>query len=115
MKIKDVIMEGEFRPGVSEPMAKSDYYPELPSSSPYMTYRFGMGMADHTTFHPNGPAKNSAVIVQYSDAEEEIVAATEKKLGKFGKTTLADKGSDEPPGTEAQSPVATKKKNKYGV
>lgn len=115
MKIKDVIMEGEFRPGVSEPMVKSEYYPELPSSSPYMTYRFGMGMADHTTFHPNGPAKNSAVIVQYSEAEEEIVSATEKKLGKFGKKTLADKGSDEPPGTSVQSPVPAKKKNKYGI
>ena len=115
MKIRDIIMEGEFRPGVSEPMSKSEYYPELPSSSPYMTYRFGMGMADHTTFHPNGPAKNAAVIVQYSDAEEEIVAATEKKLGKFGKKTLADKGSSEAPATNTQSPVPAKKKNKYGV
>jgi len=115
MKIKDIIMEGEFRPGVSEPMVKSEYYPELPSSSPYMTYRFGMGMADHTTFHPNGPAKNSAVIVQYSDAEEEIVKATEKKLGKFGKQKLADRGSDEAPGTNTQSPVAKRKKNKHGI
>jgi len=115
--MKDIapLLEAEFKPGVSEPMVKSDYYPDLPSSSPYMTYRFGMGMADHTTYHPNGPAKNAAVIVQYSDAEEEIVAATEKKLGKFGKKTLADKGSDEPPATNITSPVAKKKKNKYGV
>lgn len=115
MKVKEILQEGEFRPGVSDPMSDSYYYKDLQASSPYMTYRFGMGMADHTTFHPNGPAKNSAVIVRYSRGEDEIVDATEKKLGKFGKTRLADEGSDEPPQTNTQSVVAKRKKNKYGV
>ena len=115
MRAKEFLNEGELRPGVSEPLAKTNYYPELPSSSPYMTYRFGMGMADHTTFHPNGPAKAAAIIVQYSEGEEEIVAATEKKLGKFGKQTLADEGSSEALTTNKVSPVPKNKKNKYGV
>ena len=115
MKVKEILTETEFKPGVSEPMVDSNYYKDLQSSSPYMTYRFGMGMADHTTYHPNGPAKNAAIIVRYSDAEDEIVDATEKKLGKFGKTRLADEGSDEPPQTNTQSVVPKRKKNRYGV
>ena len=115
MKIRDIIVEGEMRPGVSEPMAKSDYYPDMPSSDPYIIYRFGMGMADHTTFHPNGPSRNAAVIVQYSEGEEEIVSATEKKLGKFSKKMLADRRSSEAPETYKTSPVAKRKKNKYGI
>jgi len=115
MKMKELLTEEEFKDVHSSTLPHASYYPEMPASSPYYAYRFGMGMADHTTFHPNKTTKNSAVIVQYSKGEEEIVAATEKKLGKFGKKTLADGGSNEPEGTNKTSPVAGKKKNKYGV
>ena len=115
MKMKELLTEEEFKDVHSSTLPRASYYPEMPASSPYYAYRFGMGMADHTTFHPNGPSKNSAVIVQYSKGEEEIVSATEKKLGKFGKKNLADNGSNEPEGTNKNSPVAKKKKNKYGV
>jgi hypothetical protein len=115
MKMKEFLTEEELKDVHSSTLPGAYYYPELQSSNPYDTYRFGMGMADHTIFHPNGPTKNAAVIVAYSDAEEEIISATEKKLGKKGKKTLADKGSKEPNGTNTTSPVAKKKKNKYGV
>ena len=115
MKIRELLTEDEFRDVHSSTLPKADFYPEMPASSPYYAYRFGLGMADHTTFHPNASSKNASVIVQYSKGEEEIVAATEKKLGKFGKKNLADKGSNEPEGTYKTSPVAKKKKNKYGV
>jgi len=115
MKIRDILTEDEFKDVHSSTLPKADFYPEMPASSPYYSYRFGLGMADHTTFHPNASSKNASVIVQYSKGEEEIVAATEKKLGKFGKKNLADNGSNEPEGTHKTSPVAKKKKNKYGV
>lgn len=115
MKIKDLLTEDELKDVHSSTLSSAYYYPELQSSSPYNTYRFGMGMANHDEFVPNTSSKNAAVIVAYSDAEEEIIKQTEKKLGKFGKKTLADKGSNEPDDINSTSPVAKRKTNKYGV
>ena len=114
MKIKDILLERELRPGVSATMPATNYYPELPSSSPYHTYRFGMAMADHTIKHPNGPSKDSAVTIAYSKGEEEILDKAEKKYG-VRPNRLADAKSKEPEGTHKISPVAGKKKNKYGI
>lgn len=115
MKLKDILTEEEIKDMYSEPLPKADYYPEMPSSSPYYAYRFGMGMANHKEFVENPPNKNSATIVQYTRGEEEIVADTESKLGKFGKKKLTDRGSDEPNGINTVSPVAKPKRNRYGV
>ena len=114
MRIKDILVERELRPGVSATMPATNYYPELPSSSPYHTYRFGMSMADHTIKHPNGPSKDSAVTVAYSEGEQEILDRAEKKYG-VRPNRLADAESAEPEGTNKNSPVAKPKRNKYGV
>lgn len=115
MKMKELLTEEEIKDVHSSTLPGAYYYPEMPASSPYHAYRFGMGMANHEEFVENPPNKNAATIFAYSAGEEDIIAKTEKKLGKFGKKTLADKGSNEPNGTNTTSPVAKKKKNKYGV
>jgi len=114
MRAYEFLIEREMTPKYSDPLPKASTYPDMPSSSPYDTYRFGMGMADHTKYHENGPAKNKAVTVAYSRGEDEIIAATEKKLGQKSEL-LANDESKEQPGTNTTAPVAKKKKNRYGV
>ena len=89
-------------------------YPSMPSADPYQVYRFGMAMADHTMTHPVGPTDRNAVIVAYTDGDEEIIKQAERQTGHKGKL-VADKKSHEPENVNSTSPVAKSKKNKYGV
>ena len=114
MRAKEFITEAELIDFHSATLPHVKAYPDMPSSDPYLAYRFGMAMADHTIKHPNGPAKNSAVIAAYTQGEEEIIDRAERKTGHRGKI-LADKGSQEPEGVAKQSPVAQIKRNRYGV
>jgi len=115
MKVRELLNEEEFKDVHSSTLPGAWAYSEMPSSNPYEIYRFSMGMANHEEFVPNSAMRDNAVIVAYSKGEEEIITKTEKKLGKRGKNSIADKGSNEPEGTNTKSPVAKKKKNKYGV
>jgi hypothetical protein len=115
MKIRELLTEKELKDVHSSTLPGMYAYPEMPANDPYEMYRFSMGMANHEEMVPNSAMRDSSVIAAYSKGEEEIITKTEKKLGKRGKTTIADGGSNEPEGTNSKSPVAAKKKNKYGV
>lgn len=84
----------------------------------YQFYRFGVAMASSPNFDqsaiPAGPASNHPATVSYSSADEEIVQAALKKLGQ-DQVELSAFGSAEPDDTNRVSPVATRKKNRYGV
>ena len=95
-------------------MPFSKHFPDMPSSDPYLAYRFGMAMADHTINHAEGPAAQHAVIVAYTEEEEDIIRGGESQTGHWGKM-LTDRGSREPDSTNTRSPVAQPKKNRYGV
>jgi len=115
MKIKELLTEKEMKDVHSSTLPGMYAYPEMPANDPYEMYRFSMGMANHEEMVPNSAMRDSSVVAAYSQGEEEIINKTEKKLGKHGKTTIADGGSNEPEGTNSISPVAKKKKNKHGV
>ena len=95
-------------------MPFSKHYPTMPSSDPYLAYRFGMAMADHTINYAEGPAEQHAVIVAYTPEEEDIIKGGETQTGHKGKM-LTDKGSHEPGSTNNVSPVAKPRRNKFGV
>jgi hypothetical protein len=114
MRAREFITEEELIDFHSATLPHVKAYPDMPSSNPYVAYRFGMAMADHTIKHPNGPAKNSAVIAAYTRGEEEIIRRAEMKSGHRG-NILADKGSQEPQGANTVSPVAKPKRNRYGI
>lgn len=114
MRAKEFITERSFPKRKSGPMSTTYAFPEMPSSNPYAIYRFGLAMADHTINNAEGPASNSAVIVAYTPEEEEIIKGGTRQTGYKG-NIVADRGSKEPRSTDAQSPVARAKKNKYGV
>lgn len=98
----------------SSTMPLSKHYPQMPSSDPYLAYRFGVAMADHTINYAEGPAAQHAVIVAYTPEEEDIIRGGEQQTGHRG-LTLTDRGSSEPNSTNIKSPVARPKRNRYGV
>lgn len=85
----------------------------------YELYRFGLAMAgspdyeDHD-FKASGPLRNHPATFSYSKADEEIIQTALKKMGKEGQQITAA-GSREPEDTNVKSPVASAKKNRYGV
>jgi hypothetical protein len=114
MRAKEFIIERSFSKGKSSTMSTTFQFPTMPSANAYAVYRFGLAMADHTINHAEGPTSNSAVIVAYTPEEEEIIRAGTRQTGHKGKL-VADRGSNEPKTTEATSPVAKPKRNRYGV
>lgn len=86
----------------------------MPSSDPYLAYRFGMAMADHTINYPEGPSEQHAVIVAYTAEEEDIIRGAETQTGHKGRT-LTDRGSQEPNSTNTVSPVVQRRPNRFGV
>ena len=114
MKAREFITEKMMKNRYAAPLSKARRYPEYPSSSPYRIYRFSTQMADHTTPQTYGAAANLGVTVAYTDGDKEIVDATEKRLGTTSEP-LSTETSEEMQGVNTASPVAKKKKNKYGV
>lgn len=114
MRAKEFIIERSFPKRKSGPLKAMFAFPSLPSSNAYLTYRFGMAMADHTIGYPEGPTSNSAVIVAYTPEEEEIIKAASGQTGHHG-DLVADRDSHEPESTNNTSPVARVKKNRFGV
>lgn len=114
MRIKELLIERQMSDKKSAPMSFSKHYPTMPSSDAYQAYRFGVAMANHKLRYSEGPSAQHAIVVAYTPEEEEIIVGAELQTGHRGKL-LADKTSHEVKSTGIVSPVATKKKNKWGV
>lgn len=114
MRIKEFIVEREFPQRKSSVMSATFEFPQMPSSSAYAAYRFGLAMANHKMNKSEGPTSNHAVIVAYTPEEEDIIAGGTRQTGHKGRL-VADRGSHEPDSTGITSPVARVKKNRYGV
>ncbi len=83
----------------------------------YDMYRFGIAMAGSpdNPGYSKGPAKDVPAVWMYTDADEEIVNRAEKNQGIKGKTIVQKGPSEENKSINIVSPVATPKRNKYGV
>lgn len=121
MRAKEFINEAK------KPLRKSvkQSLPNLTSSdsldnnnNPYMAYRFGVALApspDCGDMYDQGPIGSKFSMVDYTEGDEAIRKAAAKKMGiKFNKGT--GKGSEELEKVINKiSPVATPKRNKYGI
>jgi len=114
MRAHEIIVERSFPKRKSSVLSTTYEFPSMPSADPYKAYRFGMAMADHTLDYKEGPVSNHAVAVAYTDGDEEIIQNAARQTGHKGKL-VADRGSNEPQDTYSISPVAKKKKNRWGV
>jgi hypothetical protein len=84
------------------------------NGSPYMQYRFGMAMAN-PDMPRAGAMSGDPLITAYTDAELKKVEDAAKSVGAGAITHISDGISNEADGANTISPVATIKKNKYGI
>ena len=121
MKINEIIIEeiqrGKLRKSTRQSLSGIESYPYLDNNShPYVAYRFGMALArsPDDVIDPLGPIGSEFTTIGYSDADQEIIDHTRKEFG-LPVRKLSGKGSVELDKINKTSPVATPKKNKYGV
>lgn len=121
MKIHEIVNEakerGKLRKASRNALSNIQSYPYLDNNShPYVAYRFGIALApspnDMTA--KQGPIGSEFTTVGYSDADQEIIDHARKEFG-FVTRKHSGKGSVELDKINKTSPVATKKRNKYGV
>jgi len=99
-------------------------HPSLDNSSPYHPWRFaanflpGANGKDPYEHQPerDGPNGQHLVTVAYTSEEDTMIKQAEKAFGaEARRIAISPPGSTELPDTYKTSPVATPKRNKYGV
>jgi hypothetical protein len=116
MKIRDIINETRKRlpQTVRKAGVHARHYDKMDTF--YDLYRFGIAMAANKSpaQHAQGPIGDNPSVWMYTDADAEIVNDAEKAQGVKSRTIVKNPSS-EPKTTNVKSPVAKRKKNKYGV
>ena len=117
MKINEIVTEAKLRKSVRRALPDLESYPHLDNNNnPYLAMRFGMELAsapDNDVDKQGGFGSEFATI-GYSEADREIINHAKKKFGIKSKKQSGS-GSKELDQVNKVSPVASKKKNKYGV
>lgn len=121
MKIHEIVVEGRDR----KPLRKSaqlalpnhTQYDFLDNNAhPYLAYRFGVALARSPDgdMDKKGPIGSNFNMIDYSEADADIRRGAERIMGiKSNRGTGS--GSEEMDLVNKTSPVASKKRNKYGV
>jgi hypothetical protein len=118
MKINEIIAESTSS-NLTAPIPGMIKMPQIDGNgNAYHAYRFGVALAGSPDFPQDVTTDSSVapgfVMTRYSDADEEIVSAAAKKMGiKADQVTSAK--SKEATTTNSTSPIATIKRNKYGI
>jgi hypothetical protein len=84
MKIKDIIVEADFRKSVKRAIPNLTDFPDLDNGNvPYLQYRFGLLLAGSPDIKndPVGAVEGHLFTVGYSDADNEIIDAAAKMMG----------------------------------
>jgi hypothetical protein len=123
MKIRDVIVEA----GGTEPVHDTHKaairnlttFPDqnMSTGSAYKNYRFGLALAgapDYPTRADNYIA-GDPLLAPYTEAEMEIINYASQQVGDGSRQTWSNGRSQEMDNVHKTSPVAPKKKNRYGV
>lgn len=119
MKINEIVSEskGKIRKAAREALPDLKSYPFLDNNNhPYMAYRFGIALASspRDVTDTEGPIGSEFTTIGYSDADQEIIDHAAKQFG-LKTRSHGGKGSKELATVNKSSPVAARKKNKYGV
>jgi hypothetical protein len=119
MRINELLVEGgKLRASQENPISNLTTFNALNmyNGDGYKAYRFGIALAGSpdVEVESESPFAGDYTVKSYTDEEQEMINHAAKQLGIKG-STKAGKGSLEPKGTNTASPVATIKKNKYGV
>ena len=136
MKISELLSEGAIPdpklggtsiplpPRVTGPMAAAYVQKELRNTDPYMQYRYGLavaaalalknGVISPDQYEQESEFAENLTQVAFTKEEEEIIQLASKLMGVVPKK-ISDAESTESKNVNKVSPVALKKKNKYGV
>lgn len=116
MKINEIIAEGKMTQSAHDAIPNMRIHPDLDNSSPYKAYRYGVAMAAAPNLigDTEGPTGQKMITIGYTEADDEIVKAADKFMNSKSRQMTPDK-SREMDIINKSSPVAAKKKNKYGV
>lgn len=131
MRAKDFVRESfnakhHGKPGKVNPRASATLpgvyvQQQLRNTDPYMQYRYGMAVAGARArkefgvdFEQESAFGENLVQVMYTPEDEETIKLASELMG-VTPTKISDNTSSEPASTNSVSPVAKKKKNKYGV
>jgi hypothetical protein len=107
MKIKDIILEANFRKAVRNAIPNLSNFPELDNGNvPYLQYRFGLLLAGAPDINndPHGAVQGHLFTVGYTDADNEIIDAAAKQMG-ITETPRSTGGSKESEQVNKKSPV----------
>lgn len=118
MRAKEFIGEQKLSGEENYTLPATYVLPNLPNQDPYLQYRMGLVLASSgpdQKLPPNeSPWGENMVVSAYSQGDESILRTALKAASQPSEMITTAK-SEEPKGINKTSPVATKKKNRYGV
>jgi hypothetical protein len=113
-----VLREEKLRKGALNAAPGMTAWPALNNNNnPYHAYRFGITLAGSPDNYveKEGPVGGNFITMSYTDGDEQILRAAAKKMGFSSKSMGSSKKSSELPDVHKTSPVANKKRNRYGI
>jgi len=81
----------------------------------YDMYRLGVAIAGGANTPAEGPTRDSPTVWIMNDAEDEKIKTAERALGIKGTVVVPKGPSEEYTDTNDKSPIASIKRNRYGV
>jgi hypothetical protein len=114
---RTLIREGKLRQGSKDAVPGMNAWPALNNNNnPYTAYRFGIAMAGAPDIKTDksGPNGGDFITLSYTDGDDEILNSAAKQMG-IKSSSIAAKKSKETDDVHRVSPVANKKRNRYGV
>jgi hypothetical protein len=128
MKIRDIIVENNTtsnKQTVKRSIPKILTFPHLTNTDPYVQYRFGLALAAAAAEHGRNSEDHyektsefgeKLIIAPFTSEEEDIVKLAQKLYGAGSESEqISTSHSEEQPEVIKTSPVAQRKKNKYGI
>lgn len=118
MRAKEFIGEQKLKGDERHTLPATYILPKLPNQDPYLQYRMGLQLAaagpDMYQPAPDSPWGENMAITAYSSGDEAILQYALKQAGQPSEMITTAK-SEEPKVINKTSPVAAKKKNRYGI
>lgn len=112
-----ILREGKLRKDSTNAVPGLTAWPSLNNNNnPYNAYRFGIAMAGapKSKTDKSGPNGGDFMTMSYTDGDELIANSAAKQMG-ISSSSLASKKSKEESDVHKTSPVAAKKRNRYGI
>lgn len=131
MRIRDILLEKvntkshgrseKVLGNAADPLPGVYVQRQLRNTDPYMQYRYSMAVAaaraseqGHVEFDQESAWAENLTQVMFVPEDEETIKLASKLMGVTA-SRIADNSSHEPKTTNRISPVAARKKNRYGI